>query len=83
MQVEVKKAQPKDAVMSASTAALLGKRLVVLLIWLLAMGRGILIGGFQWEVLRPFAMKLQMPFDSITIDLDKNDQLRLKDLIEL
>merc|ERR1719150_2155373 len=28
--VEVKKAQPKDAVMSASTAALLGKRLVML-----------------------------------------------------
>ena len=30
VQVEVKKAQPKDAVMSASTAALLGKRLVML-----------------------------------------------------
>ena len=33
------------------------------------LGREILVGGITWELLRPFAMKLQLPFDAVTIDL--------------
>ena len=40
-------------------------------------------GGLLWETLRPSAMKLAAPFNSITIDLDVQDQNQLKELIEL
>ena len=33
-------------------------------------GTGLLMQGVLWEVLRPYAMRLTLPFDSITIDLD-------------
>ena len=46
-------------------------------------GTGILLNGFLWETLRPFAMNLVAPFDSITIDLNENEQKVLEDLINL
>ena len=46
-------------------------------------GPEILMSGLAWELLRPFAMKLQLPFDAITIDLDLNEQTVLKNLIQL
>ena len=47
------------------------------------LGGGILIGGIPWEVLRPFAMKLEIPFDAITIHLNSEDQDKLENLIKL
>ena len=44
-------------------------------------GTGYFLQGFTWEVLRPAAMKLIAPFDSISIDLDLKEQNILKDLI--
>ena len=32
-------------------------------------GPEILMGGLPWELLRPFVMKIQLPFDTVTIDL--------------
>ena len=46
-------------------------------------GPGILIGGIPWEILRPNAMKLELPFDSITIDLNSEDQIKLENLVKL
>ena len=42
-----------------------------------------MIDGLLWETLRPFAMKLIVPFDSITIDLNENEQKILTELIKL
>ena len=47
------------------------------------LGGGILIGGIPWEVLRPFAMKLEIPFNAITIHLNSEDQDKLENLIKL
>ena len=47
------------------------------------LGREILVGGIPWELLRPFAMKLQLPFDAIIIDLGLEEQTKLKNLIQL
>ena len=42
-----------------------------------------MIRGLLWTALRPNAMKLVAPFNSVTIDLSEKDQKVLKDLIEL
>ena len=39
--------------------------------------------GIKWEVLRPHAMDLVAPFDSVVINLNENDEQKLKDLIKL
>ena len=39
--------------------------------------------GIPWEILKPFAMKLVIPFDHVIIDLDQEDQKKLSDLIKL
>ena len=36
-------------------------------------GVGFFLQGFTWETLRPFAMKLVVPFDSLSIDLDAQE----------
>ena len=46
-------------------------------------GSGYFLKGFPWEVLRPSAMKLVAPFDSLSIELDKKEQLDMKNLIRL
>ena len=46
-------------------------------------GTGFFLQGFTWEVLRPAAMKLIAPFDSVSIDLDAKEQKLVKDLIKL
>ena len=46
-------------------------------------GKELMIDGLLWETLRPFAMKLIVPFDSITIDLNENEQKILTELIKL
>ena len=33
------------------------------------LGNGILMGGIPWETLRQNAMKLQVPFDAVEIDI--------------
>ena len=46
-------------------------------------GVGFFLQGFTWETLRPFAMKLVVPFDSLSIDLDAQEQQDIKDLINI
>ena len=46
-------------------------------------GKELMIDGLLWETLRPFAMKLIAPFDSISIILNENEQKILAELIEL
>ena len=41
------------------------------------------MAGIPWEVLRPHAMLLEEPLNSITIDLSLDDQKTLKGLIDL
>ena len=39
--------------------------------------------GLKWEYLRPNAMNLVAPFDSVLINLNETDGQKLKDLIKL
>ena len=39
--------------------------------------------GVFWEILRPHAMKLNVPFDRLVIDLDQDDQDALRQLVKL
>ena len=45
-------------------------------------GTGYFLQGFTWEILRPAAMKLIAPFDSISIELGTEEQEIIKDLIK-
>ena len=38
--------------------------------------------GLKWETLKPFVMKLEASFDSVILDLDKNEQTQLQNLIK-
>ena len=42
-----------------------------------------MLKGLLWTALRPNAMKLVAPFNSVTIDLSVSDQKVLKELIQL
>ena len=44
-------------------------------------GSGYFLQGFPWEVLRPSAMNLVPPFDSLVIDLNQKEQQDIKVLI--
>ena len=46
------------------------------------LGVGVMMQGIPWELLRPNAMKLKAPFNSVTIDLDILEQKKLKELIQ-
>ena len=45
------------------------------------LGIGYMLKGLTWTALRPNALKLVAPFDSVTIDLSKKDQQELQKLI--
>ena len=47
------------------------------------LGIDFLLKGLFWTALRPNAMKLVAPFDSVTIDLTIEDQKVLRELIQL